>query len=229
MTFTSKILLAIGLEIIYAVSTRIWLKDYFAGIELELYVSGVRLFSAAIYWFLFRDIILSRSVVKNLPAKSIPWFGVGLIMLAPILAGNWGISGSQTQIVFAITSLAVGIREEILYRGVLQNLLEDRFGWILGIIITNVIFTLYHYGAWEFTTSNVLEWFFVGCFVSLLYRGTGSLIVAIVFHTIYDAVWCFSPYLDLPLHWAWGSVFQIGAAALLFLWVMKLTNSNKQR
>jgi membrane protease YdiL (CAAX protease family) len=227
MSLTSKILLAVGLEIIYAISTRIWLKEYFGGIELELYVSGVRLFTAAIYWFLFRDIILSRSVVQNSSSKSIPLFGVGLIIIAPILTGNWGISGSQAQIVFAITSLAVGVREEILYRGVLQNLLEDRFGWILAIIISNIIFTLYHYGAWEFTTSKVIELFFVGCFVGLLYRGTGSLIVAIVFHTIYDAVWCFTPYLGIPWHWVWGSFIQITAAALLLLWVMKLTSSNK--
>ena len=57
---------------------------------------------------------------------------------------------------------------------------------------SNVVFTLYHYGAWEFTTSKVLELFFVGCFVGLLYRGTGSLIIAIVFHSIYDAIWCFT-------------------------------------
>lgn len=130
-----------------------------------------------------------------------------------------GLSGYKTQFVFALTSIAVGIREEILYRGVLQTLIEKRLGWIWAIVLSNVVFTLYHYGAWEFTTSKVLELFFVGCFVGLLYRGTGSLIIAIVFHSIYDAIWCFTPYLEKPWHWAWGSAMQILAAALILFWV----------
>ena len=228
MPLNWKLLLAVGVEILYMISTRSWLNEFADGIELELYITGVRLLTAAIYWALFRDIILHRPV-RNVSFQSpMLWIGIGAVCLVPILVGNWGLSGYKTQFVFALTSIAVGIREEILYRGVLQTLIEKRLGWIWAIVLSNVVFTLYHYGAWEFTTSKVLELFFVGCFLGLLYRGTGSLIIAIVFHSIYDAIWCFTPYMEKPWHWAWGSVMQILAAALIFFWVLSLISPNKK-
>ena len=168
-SLNGKIFLAVVVELIYLILTRTWLDAYAEGIELELYITAVRLLTAVIYWFLFREIILSRTFIPSALARPLLWISVAVVCLAPVLVGDWGLSGQKTQVIFAMTSLAVGIREEILYRGVLQNLLEKRYGWIVALLLSNVIFTLYHYGAWPFTASVVIELFFVGCCAGLLY------------------------------------------------------------
>ena len=215
-----KLLLAIGIEILYCVSTRSWLEHYATGIELELYVSAVRGVTAFIYWALFKNIICARTSKQVSVTHPSLWVGMSVVCLAPVLAGDWALPDQKTQIVFAATSLVVAIREEILYRGILQNLLEQKLGWWGAILITNIIFTLYHYGAWPFTAQNILEFFFVGCFVSVLYWATGSLLIAIGFHTIYDALWCFTPFFEKPMTWSWGTGFQILGVLVLLAWIL---------
>jgi membrane protease YdiL (CAAX protease family) len=217
-----KLALAVVLELAYALGTRVWLKRFFDGeIELELYTTAIRLASAAVYWWLFRDLLASRAAQ---PASvGHPLFALGLITVAlvPILVGDWGLAGLTTQVVFALTSVAVALREEILYRGVLQNLLERRLGWFGAILVSNVVFTLYHYGAWPFTPEYVVEFFLVGSAMGLVYYGTRSLWAAVAAHAIYDALWSFTPILVPPLAKGWGMGLELVAFVLLALWAWR--------
>lgn len=213
-----KLALAVVLEVAYALSTRVWLKHYFEGTELELYTTGIRILTAASYWLLFRELIWSRT--PRLGPRRHPLFvgGVVLVLLVPVIVGDWKLSGQSMEIVFALTSVVVGFREEILYRGVLQNVLQRRTGWIGAILLSNVIFTFYHYGAWPFTLHNVLEFFLVGSSLGFIYYGTGSIWLAIAVHSIYDALWSFSPLIAQPLARSWGTWIELLAFALLALW-----------
>jgi membrane protease YdiL (CAAX protease family) len=218
-----KLALAVALELAYALGTRVWLKPYFRdGIELELYTTAIRLASAGAYWWLFRDLLVGRS--PQLASLRHPLFALGLVPVAlvPVLVGDWGLAGLTTQVTFAFTSVAVGLREEILYRGVLQNVLEPRMGWLGAILASNVVFTLYHYGAWPFTPDYVLEFFLVGSVMGLIYYGTGSLWVTVAAHSIYDALWSFTPILVPPLAKGWGMGLEALAFVLLALWAWKL-------
>ncbi|MGK0173182.1 MAG: membrane protease YdiL (CAAX protease family) [Gammaproteobacteria bacterium] len=221
-----RLLLAVGIEILYAISTRSWLGDYATGIELELYVSAVRAITALVYWVLFQDIIAARTSRQVSSKHPSLWLGMGVVCLAPLVSGDWALPDQKTQLVFAATSLVVAVREEILYRGVLQNILEQRLGWWGAIIITNIIFTLYHYGAWPFTPQNVLEFFFVGSLVSVLYWATGSLLLPIVFHAVYDALWCFTPLHASPWAWGWGAGAQILGVVILLAWILSSVTAN---
>ena len=213
-----KIPLAVVLELAYALGTRVALKPLFEGIELELYTTALRLVSAGCYWLLFRDLLRSRT--PQLVRARHPLFALGLAPLAlvPVLVGDWGVEGRTAQAVFALTSVIVGLREEILYRGVLQNLLERRAGWLGAIVLSNVVFTLYHYGAWPFTADNLAEFFLVGCAMGFIYAGTGSLWPAVAAHAIYDALWSFTPILAPPLAKSWGMGLELLAFVLLALW-----------
>ena len=113
-----RLLLALGIEILYAVSTRSWLDGYATGIELELYVSTVRAVTALVYWVLFRDIIYARTSRQVSSTHPSLWLGMCVVCLAPVVSGDWALSDQRTQLVFAATSLVVAVREEILYRGV---------------------------------------------------------------------------------------------------------------
>lgn len=216
-----KLALAVLLELAYALGTRVWLKRHFDGIELELYTTAIRLVSAACYWLLFRDLLRSRA--PRLASARSPLFALGLAVaaLVPILVGDWALADRTMQITFALTSVAVGLREEIVYRGVVQNLLETRMGWLGAILVSNVVFTLYHYGAWPFTPDYVLEFFLVGGVMGLVYYGTGSLWLAVAAHSIYDALWSFTPILVPPLAKGWGMGLEALAFLLLVLWARK--------
>lgn len=225
LTLRTKIVLATVVEILYAVSTRVWITPFLEGIELELVTTAVRLLTVGVYWWLFRDIIASR--VPRMATMKAPFFITGIVALAavPVLAGEDSLPDLKTQVVFAATSVIVGLREEILYRGVLQNLMCRRMNWFLAIVCSNVIFTIYHYGAWPFTVDYILEFFLVGSAMGFIYYGTGSLVVAAAAHAIYDAAWCFTPFLEHPLGKVWGSALELAACALLGLWASRLRNT----
>lgn len=216
-----KIALAVVLELTYALGTRVGLKPLFGGIELELVTSAARLLSAGCYWLLFRDLLRSRA--PQLSVSRHPLFGFGVLVLAlvPVLAGDWGLPDRGTRITFAVTSVVVGLREEVVYRGVLQNLLEPRAGWFGAIVLSNIVFTLYHYGAWPFTPEYVLEFLLVGGAMGLIYAATGSLWLTIAAHSIYDALWSFTPILTPPLAGGWGMALEALAFGLLALWAWK--------
>jgi membrane protease YdiL (CAAX protease family) len=221
MSLTAKLLLALAVEIAYAVATRAWLPQVLAGIPLELAVTALRLATAVLYWRLFQALIFSRQSRPGVWRDPLLLAGLAAVLLSPVVAGAWELPDAATRWVFAATSLVVALREELLYRGVLQNLLERPCGWLGSVLVSNLVFVLYHYGAWPFTLPNLLEFFAVGCVVGLLYRASGSLWLAVALHAVYDALWCFTPLLDPPLGWGWGTGLQLVALLLVLAWAWR--------
>lgn len=79
-------------------------------------------------------------------------------------------------------SLGAGIGEEILFRGALQPLLQ---GWttpVVGLIVASVLFGLAHAANWTYIAITAAVGLYLGCLLML----TGSLLVPIVGHTLYD-------------------------------------------
>lgn len=125
--------------------------------------------------------------------------GLALLLLVPLLFyGGYPADGAY-RLTFALTSVVVAIREEVLYRGIVQRLLERRWGALAGLVLSNILFVLYHCGAQPFSISGVCELFAMGCVLGLLYAVTGSLLAPIALHVVYDALWSAGPLLDTPL------------------------------
>jgi membrane protease YdiL (CAAX protease family) len=135
--------------------------------------------------------------------------------------GNDALPGTGTKVVFALTSIAVAAKEELLYRGALQTLLARRTTWLCAIVLSNIVFTLYHYGAQPFTAHNILEFFAMGCMLGLIYYGTGSLTTVITVHAVYDAIWTFTPIMPQPFPRAWGSLMLLVALSLCVAWALQ--------
>jgi membrane protease YdiL (CAAX protease family) len=67
-------------------------------------------------------------------------------------------------------------------------LLEHRIGALAAIVASNVIFTIYHYGAWPVTVPRMLTVFLVGSVLGFMYYASGSLRLVIGVHFLYDAL-----------------------------------------
>ena len=212
-------------ELTYALTTRVWLRARYDGIELELLTTVGRLVSFAVFFLLFRDLILSRQPQARRALHPAPVCAVVLLFLAPTLIGNYALPGLTAQIVFAATSAVVALKEEALYRGVLQTFLESRLGVLTAVALSNVGFTLYHYGAQPFTAWNLAEIFLAGCALGLLYAATGSLLLAVAVHAVNDAIWAFTPILGSPLPKPLGSVLIFSAVVLCAMWLLRSNNA----
>jgi membrane protease YdiL (CAAX protease family) len=148
-----------------------------------------------------------------------------VLLAVPPLVGSYDSPNATTQLVFAFTSVAVAFKEEVLYRGILQNMLEPRVGLVFALVVSNTVFALYHYGAQPFTLLSLTEIFTAGCILGLMYATSGSLMLVIAVHAVNDAIWSFTPLLSSPLPRPIGSALLIAALGLCVMWALR---SHKQ-
>jgi len=224
-----RVLLAVVIELAYAVGTRTWLRAHVEGVERELLVSVCRLATLAVYWVLFKEVILSRPPSEAPRRTPLLVLGVLPLFLVPLLFDGGMPGDATTRAVFAITSMIVAVREEVLYRGVLQNLLERRCGRLAALLLSNVVFTLYHYGAQPFTAFGLVELFSMGCVFGLIYGKNGSLMIPIVLHAAYDAAWSLGPLITTPLGDGWRIPFFLSGLGLVAAWGWPRTRWDARR
>ena len=95
----------------------------------------------------------------------------------------------SAQLTFAATTIFVAVREELVYRYVLQNWLEGsllpKVSLVGSIVLTSVLFTLYHLGVQPF---YAMPWIFLASLLlGTIYIVSGkSLSLVIVCHFICD-------------------------------------------
>ncbi len=157
---------------------------------------------------------LQQPAWQNLPGAT-PWetmesAGIGLLAAVPMLGIlavtrrlPWGPVRRLCQLVdeqlvplFAnaslvgllLLSLAAGLGEEMLFRGVLQDWLANRRGgdagpWV-ALVLVSVLFGLCHW----LTTAYALFAFLIGLYLGMVYWVSGSLLSVVVAHAAYDFV-----------------------------------------
>jgi len=216
LSLRQRLLILFAAELAVWVASRAALQVFdWRGIEIELFRTGLRVASAWLCWHLFGDLIRSRQPqfgnLKSTPVVA----GLALFFVIPFLVGNYQLPAS-TAWVFALTSVAVGIKEEFLWRGVVQNLLQQRFGTVKAVLVTSLGFALWHLGAWENSVWMYGETFGASVILGLVYVASGSLLAAIVIHTAYDALYAFSPLLGQPLDQNFGFIPLFFALTLVF-------------
>lgn len=226
----ARVLVAVLLEIAYAVLTRTWFRALADGIELELMTTTFRAATAVVYWLLFQHVILGRPRHTRVLKSPCMLLGAAVALSIPFLFRGWSPGGGlATALVFASTSIVVGIREELLYRGVLLNLLEPKIGSLGALLVSTALFVVYHYGALPVTVLTVTEIVCMSLFLGLIYMKSGSLVAVIALHSLYDAVWFFGPYVESPLTDLWRPVFLIAALAFVVLGVPGCNRSATSR
>lgn len=196
-TTTQTLIIYFALEATYVAGARVLI--HYADpnrVTTELVWTVLRLASAITLWVIFKPILEKpRPWLKTLSAWwLLPVLAFLCCVLVPLLSGDWQLNGTHTRIVFAITSLAVGLREELSYRAILQTVLEKKLGLSGAIAVTTIAFSVYHYGAQPWTAFTVSQYIAFGVILGLLYARTRSLWLVVAIHAIYDALYCFTPY-----------------------------------
>jgi membrane protease YdiL (CAAX protease family) len=99
----------------------------------------------------------------------------------------------------------------------LLNLLEPRVGLTGALLISTALFIVYHYGALPTTALSVIEVACMSLVLGLIYVNTGSYVAVVALHSVYDAIWCFGPFLSAPLADSWRPAFLLTALAFVFM------------
>lgn len=196
-----SLILFVVLELAYIAAVRyVVFWGGFDQPEQELWWTGIRLVSLALLWVIFRGLLPEKK-----ERGRVEWYYLlaGAVMcIGPVLVGNWDYKYPLNWI-FAVTSFAVGFREEFAYRVVFQTLLTRRMGFWWALMVSNVGFTFYHYGVVPWSLTGVCGIAVFGLAMGILYRLTGSLILIALIHSIFDLIFCFSPFLSRPFPEVW--------------------------
>lgn len=169
--------------------------------------------------------------------------GIGLLQSYPILAVAISVlfvcfvinitGGNDLHFTYvwrlAFYMLSVGIYEELLFRGIIQNILMTKFrgdNWIIAVFLQAVVFGLCHAGNSTEGLDKFVQCMFslmAGFFFGLTYYKTKSLLSGIILHAFYDfsinSSSCFLLWGTLKresgLNW-WSVVFSILLCVFFF-------------
>jgi len=200
-------------EIVYISSVRLLVFNFKgSSISMELYWTALRVVSIIALVLLFKPLIWRKSDSARFPV--IVFLAVLALLLTSFLEPH-PILPPMFKYLLAATSVFVGFREEIAYRGVLQRLLTDKFGFLIALLVSNVGFLFYHLGVQPFNPWNILLIFGYGVSLGLIYRITGSIVLVALVHTAWDAVNAINPFAVTPAT-AWiGMILLAGSITLL--------------
>lgn len=103
--------------------------------------------------------------------------------------------GTIVLLLIPISILVIGPAEELLFRGVIQRYLEGGFDRAWAIVVTGVLFSLVHLPTTILAdpnpaavTTTMVILFGLSLVLSYLYAWTGTLVVPILVHGLYDAL-----------------------------------------
>lgn len=221
MTLTGRLLLLLLIEVLFFVLTRVILHYlHWSSIEAELLRTGLRLTSVLVYLYLFRSLILAPPWHTQSLRSPLLLLGVGAFMSVPPLFGAYSLPDGMA-LLFAVTSLPVALKEELLFRGILQQLLGRRLAPWAAILLTSILFTAWHLGALKFSPWTFLQIGLASVILGLVYARTGSLLAVIVLHAVYDALFAYTPVLPMIMPHQWIGVPLLLSVVLLLCWAGK--------
>lgn len=108
---------------------------------------------------------------------------IAVTFLKKTLSSKIALFGSLTAIV-----ILAPLTEELLFRGLLFNFIKNRFGAKTGVIVSAVLFALFHYSHTQGlgNLSLILSLSFFGGMLAIFYLMTSSLIYPILLHAIFN-------------------------------------------
>lgn len=177
-----------------------------------LMLQGVGFGSAALGYLYLRDGGFGMLMLRTPTLRDGLWTVAGLIgLFAALIALNLvlltlGIEGAEHQFVglgqenpevllvlIPLSIVLVGPAEELLFRGVIQRLLVDRFGLTVGIGVASVIFAVAHVGALISVdlvqlASTLGIYIVLSVILGVVYEYSGNLVVPAMIHGLFNAI-----------------------------------------
>ena len=175
------------IELAYELGTH-WVAQEIGRTALsEVLRSALRLAAALALVTLLRPLIFSKTSV---PAvwRSLS-FGLGLFffVLTPLTLVTLHLPNPM-QGLFMATSIFVGLHEEFLFRGIVQNWIQQKTGPLFAVLVTSALFCLFHVGLVPLNSLRYLEIGLSSIVLGLLYLTSGSIWVAVWAHTLFDVL-----------------------------------------
>ncbi len=90
-------------------------------------------------------------------------------------------TSSTLRLLMALTLLAGGLQEEVVYRGMMVTLLRP-WGWLLALLVSATLFTLVHFVTSRVTWRQAVNWFVGGISLFVVYVVSQSVLVAACVH-----------------------------------------------
>ncbi len=120
-----------------------------------------------------------------------PQFNVAIILflLFAVVYTNSENESLWWQFVFVISGITAGLREELFYRGIVQNILQRKYDYKTALLLATLLFTLSHvqyiyYGQ----IKGLILIAIAGVIFGAIFIYTGSIVVTATVHGLYDAV-----------------------------------------
>ncbi|MEQ1558081.1 MAG: CPBP family intramembrane glutamic endopeptidase [Methyloglobulus sp.] len=166
--------------------------------EGELSRTVLRLLSIFGFIYFYRKYCYDAKQSLKPKQKFAPPFilAITLFILFAALYTNAEHETLTWQLVFGLSGITAGFREELFYRGIVQNSLQKNMHYQKALLITCTLFTLSHiqfiyYGQ----ASAVMLITLAGIIFGSIFIYTGSVLFVGAIHGLYDAVLClnFSP------------------------------------
>lgn len=215
--FWSRVALAVLIEATYMVVSRyiIARTGGLLAFDTEVYRTGLRMAAGLAYWFLLKDLILSRKATADGLASPFLLAAIALNLTISVLAGKYMLLEGEAMF-FAAASIPVAFKEEFFFRGILQNVIARKRSHGSAIFITNIVFTAYHIGVGpEGIDYGII--FMAGALFSFIYARTGNIWVVISLHALDDALLSFSPYIQPTWHPGKAFILLAAPSAVLAL------------
>ena len=190
----------IAVELSYVLLARVVVSKFgMYTLDAEYFRTPARLILIVLYWVLFRDLLTSKKLTPQQVSQ--PPFLAALVLFVsvPLLVGNLSYMDATTKSVYAAGSLIVALREEFLFRGLIQNLLSRRIGDGAAILLTTFVFTLWHVGVIPLLWFSYVQVIVAGLLMGIIYAKTRNLWLVVAIHALYDALWSLTPIFDGPI------------------------------
>jgi membrane protease YdiL (CAAX protease family) len=114
--------------------------------EGELLRTALRVISILFFVYLYKKYFCAASLNFRPKEKLTPQFIVSIVLLIlfAILYTNAEHETLTWQLVFALSGVTAGFREELFYRGIVQNSLQKKYHCWTALLLTSALFTLSH-------------------------------------------------------------------------------------
>lgn len=117
------------------------------------------------------------------------WLGIAVAIM--YLVGTISFTGRNQISYLAVWLFACFlnvIMQELLVRGYIYHMIKNNYNVVASIIVTTILFTAMHGGAFETGVIAVFNVITMSVFISLVLEYTGSLVAPILIHTIWNGV-----------------------------------------
>jgi membrane protease YdiL (CAAX protease family) len=157
----------------------------------EIIRTGLRIISIVFYGYFYQKCFYNTN--HSAKAKEIlaPQFiaAIVLFLLFAVLYTNAENETLMWQLVFVISGIIAGLREELFYRGIVQQSLQMKYGYKIALPAATLVFMLSHiqyiyYGQ----TGGLMLITLAGIIFGCIFIYTGSIIFAAIIHGLYDAI-----------------------------------------